>query len=213
MLWAQSTTKDYIRAENKLLVIQSTSHYTTSLFFSKYNSNSVHNFGTQTQKITNTCFGAYLHCVGTQHRNLHPAGWSVLFCRPTQEPASSRWSVLSCGPTQEPASSRWSVLFCRPTQEPASSRWSVLFCRPTHEPVSATANTGKTRDRFWKKCTGRVEISKEEIPGSKRNWPTPGFKSRTLKLGVLNRKDFNFCVRNSPLRGLCKIVLARPDVR
>ena len=35
-----------------------------------------------------------------------------------------------------------------------------------------TANTGKNRERFWKNAgewTGRVEISKEEIPGSKRS--------------------------------------------
>ena len=36
----------------------------------------------------------------------------------------------------------------------------------------ATANTGKTRERFGKNAdewTVRVEISKEEIPGSKRS--------------------------------------------
>ena len=37
----------------------------------------------------------------------------------------------------------------------------------------ATANTGKTQLGFWNKNagerTGRVEISKEEIPGSKRS--------------------------------------------
>ena len=32
-------------------------------------------------------------------------------------------------------------------------------------------------------------------------WPTPGFKGRTFKLCVLNRWDFNFWVRGSPLRG------------
>ena len=38
--------------------------------------------------------------------------------------------------------------------------------------VLATANTGKNRERFGKNAgewTGRVEISKEEIPGSKRS--------------------------------------------
>ena len=39
--------------------------------------------------------------------------------------------------------------------------------------VLATANTGKNRERFWKKnageWTGRAEISKKEIPGSKRS--------------------------------------------
>ena len=59
----------------------------------------------------------------------------------------------------------------------------------------ATANTGKIRKDFGKnagKWTGRVEISKEEIPG---------FKGRTFKLCVLARWDFNLCVRSSPLRG------------
>ena len=40
------------------------------------------------------------------------------------------------------------------------------------EPVLATANKGKTWERFGKNAdewTGRVEISKEEIPGSKRS--------------------------------------------
>ena len=31
-------------------------------------------------------------------------------------------------------------------------------------------------------------------------WPTASFKGRTFKLCVLNRWDFNFCVRSSPLR-------------
>ena len=50
--------------------------------------------------------------------------------------------------------------------------WSILLCGPTQEPVLATANTRKNWERFginageW---TGRVEISKEEIPGSKRS--------------------------------------------
>ena len=46
----------------------------------------------------------YLYSANTQHGNLHPAGWPILFCGPTQEA------------------------------------------------VLATANTGKTRERFWKKC-------------------------------------------------------------
>ena len=31
--------------------------------------------------------------------------------------------------------------------------------------------------------------------------PTPGFKGKTFNRCVLNRWDFNFCVRSSPLRG------------
>ena len=36
----------------------------------------------------------------------------------------------------------------------------------------AIANTGKNQERFWKNAgewTGRVEISKEEIPGTKHS--------------------------------------------
>ena len=34
-------------------------------------------------------FLAYLYSAGTQHGNLHLAGWPILFCRPTQEPCVS----------------------------------------------------------------------------------------------------------------------------
>ena len=66
----------------------------------------------------------------------------------------------------------WSLFIFREhsTREHASSRVTYLFCGPTQEPVLATANTGKTLERFGENAdewTGRVEISKEEIPGSK----------------------------------------------
>ena len=58
----------------------------------------------------------------------------------------------------------------------------------------ATANTAKIGEGFGKNAgeqTRRVEISKEDIPGSKRsmrgNILTPGFKGRMFKLCVLNR--------------------------
>ena len=38
---------------------------------------------------TKSGFSAYLYSAGTQHGNLHPAGWPILFCRPTQEPCVS----------------------------------------------------------------------------------------------------------------------------
>ena len=50
--------------------------------------------------------------------------------------------------------------------------WPISFCGPAQEPALAATNTGKTRERFWKNAGGwtrRVEISKEEIPGSKRS--------------------------------------------
>ena len=73
----------------------------------------------------------------------------------------------------------------------------------------ATTNTGEIGRGFGRNAgewTRRVEISKEEIPGSKRSMygygPTLGFKWRTFKLRDLTRWDFNFCVRSSPLRGM-----------
>ena len=61
-------------------------------FFSSHNSNSIQNFGMQTQKDNSTCFGVCLYSVGTQHRNLHPARWPILFYGPTQEPVWVKWS-------------------------------------------------------------------------------------------------------------------------
>ena len=80
-----------------------------------------------------------------------------------------------------------------------SAGWPILFCGPTQEPVLATANTGENRERFGKNAgerTRRAEISKEEIPGSKRSI---GFKGRMFKLCVLTRWGFNFCICSSPL--------------
>ena len=51
--------------------------------------------------------------------------------------------------------------------------WPILFCGPIQELVLAKANTGKKSGEVLEKnaaeWTGRVEISKEEIPGSKRS--------------------------------------------
>ena len=47
----------------------------------------------------------------------------------------------------------------------------MLFRGPTQEPALATANTGKTQEKFWKKnadeWNGSVEINKEKNPGRK----------------------------------------------
>ena len=40
------------------------------------------------------------------------------------------------------------------------------------------------------------------------HWPTPGFKGTSFKLCVLNRWDFNFCVRSSPLRRAWSVLQA-----
>ena len=97
-----------------LLAIQSTSHNTTNVFsqtitvkyfinkqtqpfiFHKTHQslskklNYIHNFEMQTQKNSNTCFGAYLYSVGTQHGTCinclwRQTGWPILFCGLTLE--------------------------------------------------------------------------------------------------------------------------------
>ena len=59
------------------------------------------------------------------------------------------------------------------TWEPASGRVTFFYSAGLHRNhVLATANTGKIERGFGKNAgewTGRVEISKEEIPGSKRS--------------------------------------------
>ena len=124
LLWAQSARKDYIRAENKL---QSTSMllipqaiiiilHCTSLFFSNHVSNSIHNFW---KNKTHALEPIYISA-GTQHRNLHPAVWPILFCGPTQEP------------------------------------------------VLAISNTGKTWEKFWKKCRWMDRNGRNEQGGNPR---------------------------------------------
>ena len=59
------------------------------------------------------------------------------------------------------------------TREPAAivfdEQGGLFYSAGPREPLLATANTGKTRQRYGENAgewTGRVEISKEEIPGS-----------------------------------------------
>ena len=83
------------------------------------------------------------------------------------------------------------------------------FYGPTQGPRLTTANTGKTQQRFWKNAgelTARVEICKEEIPGSKYRMygyvlTYSRLYTENLKLCVPNRWDFNFCVRELPTAG------------
>ena len=73
VLWAQSTTEDYIRAEHKL-------HPICRLFISQVIIPQV--------MFLKKYFLAYLYSAGTQHGNPHQTGWPILFCGPTQEPVS-----------------------------------------------------------------------------------------------------------------------------
>ena len=145
MHWAQLSRKDYIRAEHKL-------HSISRLFISQVIISNVVGF---------FFFLAYLYSAGTQHGNLYPA------------------------------------------------RWPILFCGPTQKLVLATANTGKNRERFWKKCRWMDEKGRNKqvsVACMAICWATPGFKGRTFKLCVLTRWDFNFCVRSSPLRGFLLVL-------
>ena len=50
--------------------------------------------------------------------------------------------------------------------------WPILFCGPTQEPCVSHSQHRRNRERFLKKCRWmdrKLEISKEEIPGSKRS--------------------------------------------
>ena len=63
---------------------------------------------------------------------------------------------------------------------------------------------GKKNAGEW---IGRVEISKGKIPGSRRSMHgyiltsdlLHAFKGEPLSSGCSHRRDFNFCVRSSPL--------------
>ena len=85
------------------------------------------------------------------------------------------------------------------TQEPASSRVTYFILRAyTATGTGHSQHRKKIRRAFGKNAgewTGRVEISKEEIPGSKCSkhgniLTYSSFKGRTFKLCVLIRWDF-----------------------
>ena len=59
----------------------------------------------------------------------------------------------------------WSLFIFRGTQHGNLHQFSVtmsrVICGPTQEPVLVTANTGKTRERFWENAdewTGRIYL-------------------------------------------------------
>ena len=52
------------------------------------------------------------------------------------------------------------------------AEWPILFCGPTQEPCVSHCHYRRNRERFWKNASewiGGVEISQEEISGSKRS--------------------------------------------
>ena len=50
---------------------------------------------------TSRVFSAYLYSTGTRHGNLHPAGWPILFCGPTQEPVLATANRKNSGEVME----------------------------------------------------------------------------------------------------------------
>ena len=92
MLWAQSTIKDYIRAEHKiqsiskLFIPQVIIPQVSTSLFPQTTAQILSTISERKTRKTNTCFGAHLYSATTQHGNLYPAEWSLLFCGPTQEP-------------------------------------------------------------------------------------------------------------------------------
>ena len=79
----------------------------------------------------------------------------------------------------------------------------ILFCGPTQELELVIASTGKTQEWFGKNAgewTSRVEISQEEIPGSRqsKHGYTDLLQARE-NLWVLNRWVYNFCIHNTQL--------------
>ena len=108
----------------------------------------------------------------------------------------------------------WSLFIFREhsTREPASSRVTYFILRACTRAGVSHSQCRKKSGEVWGEnvgeWTGRVEIGKKFLAVSVAciaiYWPTPGFKGRMfkeIKLCVLTRWDFNFCVRSSPLRG------------
>ena len=85
--------------------------------------------------------------------------------------------------------------------------WPIWFLRPTHEPVLATPNAAK---KHILRGLEKMNLNGPEVMlESERKkflavgeaclsifWPTPGFNRKTLNLWVLNREDFDFCIRS-----------------
>ena len=93
------------------------------------------------------------------------------------------------------------------TWEPAYRRVTYFILRAyTQEPQLTQEKIGRGFRKNAGEWTGRVEISRKKslavrVACMTIHLPTPGFNGRTLELCVLNRWDFNFYARCSPLQG------------
>ena len=80
----------------------------------------------------------------------------------------------------------------------------ILFCGPTQEPCVSHSQHRKNLERFWKNAvewTGRVEMSKEENPGSKRSM-----------YAVVGRGNAELTTSKSGHRCRCQNCSQRPPV-
>ena len=101
-------------------------------------------------------------------------------------------------------------IFCKhSTQEPASSRVTYFTLRVTGTSVSHDYHRKNSKEVLEKMQVNGLEGSKlarkkslaVSVACMAIYWPTPGFKGRIFQLCVLNRWDFNFCIRSFPQRG------------
>ena len=110
------------------------------------------------------------------------------------------WPILFCGSTQEPAS-----VVCDDGQ--GDLFYSVDPHRNLHQPQLTREKLGRSfGEKNEGEWIGKVEFRKKEIPGSKWRmraviWPTTSFKGRTFQIWILNWRVLNFCVRSTPLCG------------
>ena len=77
---------------------------------------------------------AYLYSAGTQHGNLPPAGWPILFCGPTQEPCVSH-SQYRKNRERFWKKCRWMDWKCRNKQEKKKSLAVSVACMAIYWPT------------------------------------------------------------------------------
>ena len=142
MLSARSATKDYIKAETNFILFPSYSFHKS--WYHK------------------SCFLTYLYSAGTQHENLHPAVWPILFCGPTQERKNRERVWKKCrwmdrksrnkqgrNPWKLQSTLRWSGK--KDHDLPRSTNMWIIIIRRDHVMIGEGDNTDKNGTGFVKK--------------------------------------------------------------
>ena len=93
-------------------------------------------------------FLAYLYSAGTQNGNLHPAGWPILFCGPTQEPCVSHSQHREkSGEVLEKNASEWTgSVEINKKEIPGSKR---NFCSHTNGYRLSSSNNSVSEGCVW----------------------------------------------------------------